>query len=180
MQTPRYRFGAALGSDGRVYAIGGWNGTTALASVEAYNPVSNTWTTVASLPQPEEGLAATTANGLIVVLGGFNGSATYNNFYLYTGARWQTGPAMPTARTDLGVAIGPLGALYAFGGYNNGWLSTVEEFNGHTWSTGQPLPTALASMGFVTLPTTTGRDLLTFGGYNGVASDVVAAFGYFP
>lgn len=182
MQSPRYRFGAALGSDGRVYAIGGWNGNTAIASVEAYSPISNTWTTVAPLPQAEEGFAATTTHGLILVLGGYNGSATYNNFFVDDGGQWFSAPAMPTPRNDLAVAVGPFGAIYAIGGYNtiNGWLSIVEIFNGKTWSAGPPLPAALAGMGSVTLPTVNGPYIFTFGGYNGVASALVAAFGYFP
>jgi N-acetylneuraminic acid mutarotase len=58
MRTSHYRFPAVLGPDGRVYAIGGWNGREAIATVEAYSIRANTWTTVTSLPQAEESTAA--------------------------------------------------------------------------------------------------------------------------
>ncbi len=35
--------------DGFVYAVGGWEGTSRLDSVERYNPETNTWSAVASL-----------------------------------------------------------------------------------------------------------------------------------
>ena len=35
--------------DGYVYAVGGWEGTSRLDSVERYNPDTNSWTSVESL-----------------------------------------------------------------------------------------------------------------------------------
>ena len=47
--TPRQMLGAA--SDGKlVYAVGGTNGTSDLATVEAYDPAADTWTTMPELP----------------------------------------------------------------------------------------------------------------------------------
>ena len=42
--------GAALGSDGRIYAVGGIAGGSPLPQVEAYNTATNTWTTAAAMP----------------------------------------------------------------------------------------------------------------------------------
>jgi hypothetical protein len=44
--------------------------STMLETVEAYNPATDTWSTVASLHRPRSGLAAATANGTIYALGG--------------------------------------------------------------------------------------------------------------
>ena len=47
--TPRQMSGAA--SDGKlVYVLGGTNGTSDLATVEAYDPAADTWTSLAELP----------------------------------------------------------------------------------------------------------------------------------
>lgn len=73
MQSPRYRFAAAL-YHGMIYAIGGSDGTQAVASVEAYDPISDTWTTVASLPQIDEApVAVVDGNDRLDVFGGFDG-----------------------------------------------------------------------------------------------------------
>ncbi|PRC51201.1 hypothetical protein C6A85_65350, partial [Mycobacterium sp. ITM-2017-0098] len=51
MPTPRQLLAAA--SDGTlVYAVGGTSGTADLASVEAYDPSADTWTTMPALPEP--------------------------------------------------------------------------------------------------------------------------------
>ena len=67
--------GAAVGSDGQVYVMGGaccqelsWNTTT---SAYVYNPSSNAWTTLASMPTARSGLGvATGSDGRIYAIGG--------------------------------------------------------------------------------------------------------------
>ena len=78
MPTARYDAAAAVAHSGliptqRLYVMGGTvssTSTTMLQTVEAYNPATDTWTTVASLHRPRRGLAAATANGIIYALGG--------------------------------------------------------------------------------------------------------------
>jgi hypothetical protein len=41
MPTARSDLAAAVGLDGRIYAIGGFNATSNLSAVEAYNPTTN-------------------------------------------------------------------------------------------------------------------------------------------
>jgi hypothetical protein len=50
---------------GKLYAIGGWDPLTpgVLATVEEYNPVTNSWTAKASMPTPRTGLVAVALNG---------------------------------------------------------------------------------------------------------------------
>jgi N-acetylneuraminic acid mutarotase len=62
---------AAAGPDGRIYAIGGYDGFGNVASVEAYDPNTDTWTYVAPMNYAHATSAATTgADGKIYVLGG--------------------------------------------------------------------------------------------------------------
>jgi N-acetylneuraminic acid mutarotase len=78
MPTARFDAAAAVAYSGllpqqRLYVIGGTcsaGSTTMLRTVEAYNPASDTWTTVAGLRRPRRGVAAATANGIIYALGG--------------------------------------------------------------------------------------------------------------
>ena len=69
------------------YAVGGqhlYKATTANdAEVDAYNPVTNIWTKVASLPMPWSSIQDTTItiNGKIVILGGQTNGG-YDGIYL--------------------------------------------------------------------------------------------------
>ena len=73
--------------DGTLYAVGGYNGTLNgdLATVEAYNPVTNTWRSVAPLPRLDSG-----TNGRYgATIGVINGQ-------LYVAGGWRRVPALPT------------------------------------------------------------------------------------
>ena len=54
MPTARYGLGVGVLSGG-VYAVGGYDGTTFLNTVEAYSPSSNTWLSKAPMSTPREG-----------------------------------------------------------------------------------------------------------------------------
>ena len=57
--------------NGIVYAVGGWGASNYLATVEAYDPATNTWTTKASMPTPRFGLAVGVVNGILYAVGGY-------------------------------------------------------------------------------------------------------------
>ena len=48
MRVPRSELGLAM-LDGCVYAVGGWEGTSRLDSVERFDPETNTWSVMLSL-----------------------------------------------------------------------------------------------------------------------------------
>ena len=48
MSTKRIRLGAAS-IDGKLYAVGGYDGSARLATVERYDPATNTWEAVADM-----------------------------------------------------------------------------------------------------------------------------------
>ena len=84
---------------GQLYAIGGLNGSTALASAEIYDPTSDSWSAIAPLPQPVYSAAAVADGvGHIFVIGGDNSSGhALNTVYRYTIVTnsWDTMSAMP-------------------------------------------------------------------------------------
>jgi N-acetylneuraminic acid mutarotase len=89
MLTARRDLAAAVGPDGRIYALGGltWDGLAyhLVDTVEAYDPVTDSWTTIDSVHHltPRWGLAAATdADGRIFALGGL-GTGILNTVEVY-------------------------------------------------------------------------------------------------
>jgi len=160
MPHPRYRFAAVL-RDGRIYAIGGSNGVAALASADAYNPASNSWTAVANLPRPLEAASAAVepngtidvAGGLDGVIGGVNGAnAAYATLFSFDGHAWHPSPPSPQGTEDAAATLGPDGRVYVAGGFDNGWLTTVQTYDpvAERWSLAPSLPSPRCCMGMVT------------------------------
>jgi hypothetical protein len=155
LPTARSNFGI-VASGSLIYVIGGQTGSSSFTNVvEAYSPSTNTWicstgdtaagcsaTTLAPLPTARTARAAS-ANGIIFVIGGYNGSSylAYVEAYNPTTNSWLcsagdpssgcTGTslvAMPTARAYLGLATGSDGNIYAIGGFNGSQLSTNQAY----------------------------------------------------
>jgi N-acetylneuraminic acid mutarotase len=73
MPTARNGLALATSNNGRLYAIGGQTGDgTVLSVVEEYDPATDTWAPVASLPSARAGLGAAVSGGKIYVIGGKN------------------------------------------------------------------------------------------------------------
>ncbi|MBI2940586.1 MAG: hypothetical protein HYY04_09130 [Chloroflexi bacterium] len=127
MPTARRYLGAAAASNGRIYAIGGYNGST-LATVEEYDPATNTWTTRASMLIGRWGLAVVAAsNGRIYAIGGYLNSIVEE--YDPATDAWTIRESMPTARFGLAAAATNDGRIFAIGGMGTAFstLDTVEE-----------------------------------------------------
>ena len=56
--------------NGEVYALGGLTGITPLATVEAYDPATDTWRQRAPMPTARVSLAAGVVNGVLYAVGG--------------------------------------------------------------------------------------------------------------
>ena len=55
--------------DGKIYAIGGYNGIT-LSTVEVYDPATDTWAKTANMPTARVGPSTSAVNGYIYAIGG--------------------------------------------------------------------------------------------------------------
>jgi N-acetylneuraminic acid mutarotase len=76
MPTARAFFGAVLGSDGRIYVVGGYNDSGYLSAVHAYDPSTNTWSATAPLQIARADLAVASVGNRLLAIGGeqVNGS----------------------------------------------------------------------------------------------------------
>jgi hypothetical protein len=80
MPTSRAFLGAANGPDGRMYAIGGMNGTQALNTVEAFLPQGQTWTTAANMPTARIDPGTVLGpDGLVYAIGGSSHNSSLTN-----------------------------------------------------------------------------------------------------
>jgi N-acetylneuraminic acid mutarotase len=114
--TPRQMLGAA--SDGKlVYVLGGTNGTSDLATVEAYDPAADTWTTLPELPGRRSDFGVADADGRLVVVGGVSGGEVLKSVVALDLATqsWNGLPDLGTGRH--GMALAGVGkTIYAIGG----------------------------------------------------------------
>ncbi len=72
LPTARFELGAAALPDGRIYTVGGVSVSGFMATVEAYNPLTDRWSSAVALPQPRccLGVAALPSGDLYVIGGG--------------------------------------------------------------------------------------------------------------
>ncbi|MBN1640943.1 MAG: hypothetical protein JXA09_06885 [Anaerolineae bacterium] len=137
---------ALAAHDGQLYLFGGWDGSAYCAQALRYDPASDAWTTLASMPTARAFAGAGTleVNGpRIYVVGGYDGQDELDLCEVYdpqTGV-WNSCPAMSAPRAGLGTAV--IGnALYAIGGGWDSYLVENEYYSPHatdptqgTWHT---------------------------------------------
>ena len=75
MSTARYGLGLAA-VDGKIYAIGGYDGGSVLDSVEAYDPQLGAWALVASMSGKRHCHASVVLDGKIYAMGGHDGAGS--------------------------------------------------------------------------------------------------------
>jgi N-acetylneuraminic acid mutarotase len=139
--------------NGRIYAIGGrtsmyyWQGTS-LATVEEYDPATDTWTARADAPLPIEGSSASVVDGKIYVIGNSLDGRALSTVQEYDPATdtWTAKADMPTARWLLSTSV-VNGKIYALGGFpkqGGTSISAVEEYDPatETWATKAKMPSA--------------------------------------
>jgi N-acetylneuraminic acid mutarotase len=151
MPTPRSHLGVGE-VNGILYAVGGFKARPDpsidpfVATVEAYDPLTDTWMIKTFMPTPRADLGVGVANGILYAVGGnnldnFSGMATVEAYDPSTDT-WTSKTSMPTARYGLGVVV-INGLLYAVGGRGANDLATLEAYDPatDTWTTKAPMPT---------------------------------------
>jgi hypothetical protein len=150
-------------------------GGNEVAIVEAYDPVSNSWSMKGSLQGPRFGLTASASNGIVYAIGGTLGffSTPLSTIKAYdpTSNTWSPKSAMPTARWKL-TSSSVNGIIYAIGGGNSGNqnLSTgvLEAYDPATdsWTAKTSMPTARWGLASAAI----NSNIYAVGGFTGVPS----------
>jgi N-acetylneuraminic acid mutarotase len=136
MPTPRRMMGSAT-VNGKIYVIGGLDGTTLRDETMVYEPATDTWEFVSSIPSVRSQLAVCAANGKIYAIGGNNlGAVNTVEEYDPTTDTWSTKTPMPTERQDFATAV-VNGKIYAIDGGNNEEYDPIAD----TWTTKTSLST---------------------------------------
>ncbi len=132
MPTARGALGVTV-YQGRLYAIGGYDGDNNSAAVEVFDPQTNIWTSVAAMPTARDHLAVVTASDKIYAIGGrpsLNYRKNMDVVEVYDSAtnQWHSRAKLPTARS--GIAAGVIdGRIYVVGGESGeGTFNTHEMY----------------------------------------------------
>ncbi len=157
----------------KIYVVGGYTASVAVANNQIYNPTTNTWSTGTAFPTPMAQGATAVVNNLLYVFGGSsNGGGTVTNAvwaYNPTTNAWTPKSAMPTARCSM-EAVVEKGIVYVIGGYNGSRLNTVEAYNPTTdsWTTEASLLTGKSELSAGLIGTTiVAADGFSSGGVTG-------------
>jgi Kelch motif protein len=126
---------AAAAYGGRLYVVGGYRASTAVAQESAallrYDPHTDRWARLRDMPTARGALAVGIAGGRLYAAGGAAGgqALTILEIYDFATGRWRRGRDMAVAREHLaGVGIG--GRFYALAGRTGaGNLTVVERYD---------------------------------------------------
>mmetsp|Transcript_44285 Transcript_44285/g.69254 ORF Transcript_44285/g.69254 Transcript_44285/m.69254 type:complete len:446 (+) Transcript_44285:1-1338(+) len=150
-----------------VLAIGGWDGTQNLSTVERLVQGGNRWELVSKMTTPRRGAAAVTVGSRVVVIGGWDGQGYLKTVEMFdsTTGKWQSLADMNQSRCYCG-ACEMDGKIYVVGGYYGQLnLDSAEVYDPETdqWSELPRLNHARRGLGLAML---SGR-LYAIGGWDG-------------
>uniref|UniRef100_A0A4W4GD26 BTB domain-containing protein n=1 Tax=Electrophorus electricus TaxID=8005 RepID=A0A4W4GD26_ELEEL len=129
----RRRHVGVISVGGKVYAVGGHDGSEHLGNMEMFDPLTNKWMMKASMNTKRRGIALAALGGPIYAIGGLDDNSCFSDVERYDieSDRWSAVAPMNTPRGGVGsVALGSY--VYAVGG-NDGVasLASVERFDPH-------------------------------------------------
>jgi N-acetylneuraminic acid mutarotase len=181
--TARDNFAATV-YDGYAYVIGGKNNSGTQLNDVQYAPINSngtvgSWTSTTSFTTARSSLNAVVYNGYLYMMGGYDGSVTYNDVQYApinsngTVGSWTSTTSFTTARSDFSAMISG-GYLYVIAGYAGGDLGDVQyapiNSNGTVgkWAT----TTALSPTRLDAAVTSYNGYLYVVGGYTGVSTAI--------
>lgn len=118
MPSRRCRAGLAV-IGGKVYAVGGFNGSLRVRTVDVYDPALDSWLTCVNMESRRSTLGVAVLNNCMYAVGGFDGSSGLNSAEVYDPCTrvWRPIAPMSTRRSSVGVGV-VNGLLYAVGHIN--------------------------------------------------------------
>ena len=153
MPTARGALGVAV-YQGKIYAIGGYDGEQNSGATEIYDPQNDSWSTAAPLMAPRDHLAVTAAGSRIYAIGGrsnlkYRQNTSVVEAYDPVTNQWQYKANLPTARSGIGAGVID-GQIYVLGGESGeGTFDHNESYlpDENHWVTQSPMPTARHGLG---------------------------------
>lgn len=100
--------------NGKVYAVGGFNGSLRVRTVDVYDAALDQWSTCASMEARRSTLGVAVLGNCIYAVGGFDGSTGLNTAEMFDPRtqEWRSISCMSTRRSSVGVGV-VNGFLYA-------------------------------------------------------------------
>jgi len=155
MSVARSYLGYAPDRKGNAYALGGLDDAgQPLSSAERYNPDTDAWTAIASLPTALYDFPAVfNRTNYIYVFGGLTDTASGVETgavlrYSISANTWTTMAPMPVAVAGSAAALGPDGKIYVVGGTSGGvttGMVQVYDPTANAWVISTPLPEGLSA-----------------------------------
>lgn len=143
---------AAVAVDGRIYVLGGFNGTLGVIdAVQIFDVSTCSWSMGPPLPRAVHHTNAAVVDGTIYVVGAmvtlnFTAIGDVWRWNPATDAGWTAGTAMPAGTQRGASVVGAIGTrIYVAGGLRNGAVADVSAYDtvAQTWDTTlPPLPAA--------------------------------------
>ena len=115
VSVARYAYDGVEVLDGKIYFVGGHDGSSAKNISERYDPETNNWVTLSPMSVARAGVASAVLNGKVYAIGGQDKASV--EVYDPSTESWSSGVALPS-EVNHGTAITADGKIYLIGGRN--------------------------------------------------------------
>ncbi|MDQ1722875.1 MAG: hypothetical protein QOI26_2609, partial [Pseudonocardiales bacterium] len=171
---------AVAAQDGKVYSVGGFDGTAHVAKGYVYDPASTTWSPMPDMSTPRDAAGAAFVNGKLYIVGGwgpYQNPVGLTEIYDPGSNSWTTGAANPKPHAGAGVGV-VNGKIYVVGGCNAACGNTdvqVYDPASDSWSSAAAYPGAISWLACGGIA----GELYCAGGHDGVNASS-KAYAYYP
>jgi Kelch motif protein len=134
---------ALIATQGKLYAVGGNTAAANVGPVESYDPATNSWAVVTSLPDPRNHLMGFVLGGRICVAGGRSPTTARVDCFDVTKSAWSSLSALPQATSGGGAATFNGDDVVVLGGQDASETRIVNQLTRYgpsrTWTGGETM-----------------------------------------
>lgn len=109
MTSRRCRLGVAT-LNGKLFACGGYDGTSFLRSVEVYDPTTDMWKTITPMNVKRSRVALTANMGKLFAIGGYDGESNLSTVEVYDPEKdsWSFVSSLKYHSGGVGISVLPI------------------------------------------------------------------------
>ncbi|KAI1285443.1 Kelch-like protein 10 [Halotydeus destructor] len=138
---------------GKIYTVGGTDGTTILSSFQSFDPVKREWEDLPDMSILRCYVSTAIFGDELYAIGGHNGDVRMRSVekYNFTTGLWSGVPDMNISRSDASAVVHD-GKIYVAGGLNENQIESSMEFfdpETGTWTLVRPMSTPRTSLALV-------------------------------